>query len=119
MFLQKLGNTNDISNCSFNLFQHKSQVVFDSIQGYEDLKRVIGRALESEENVNILLHFCKDAHVFFGTTTTSVFNHSLGRHIWAPDLPNFDGRPSTLLIVTSHLLPVNSHQSPLSGCSHI
>jgi len=38
------------------LFQHhKSRVGFDSISGYDDIKRVIGRALESVENFNLLL----------------------------------------------------------------
>ena len=38
-----------------SLFHHKSQVAFDSISGYDDIKRVIGHALESVENFNLLL----------------------------------------------------------------
>jgi replication-associated recombination protein RarA len=67
------------------LFQH--QVAFDSISGYDDIKRVIKRALDSQENFNMLLigkpassktQFLlelmkthKDAQYFDGTNTTS------------------------------------------------
>jgi hypothetical protein len=38
-----------------NLFHHRSQLNFDSIQGYDDVKNIINRALQSEENFNLLL----------------------------------------------------------------
>jgi replication-associated recombination protein RarA len=40
-----------------NLFHHRSQQQssFDSIQGYQDIKNIVKRALQSEENFNLLL----------------------------------------------------------------
>jgi len=70
-----------------SLFHKSQQSNFDSISGYEDLKNIINRALDSDENFNLLLvgppascktqflmeimKAYKDAEYFDGTNTTS------------------------------------------------
>src|SRR5215469_2331715 len=69
------------------LFHKSQQSNFDSISGYEDLKNIINRALDSDESFNLLLvgppascktqflmeimKAYKDAEYFDGTNTTS------------------------------------------------
>lgn len=72
---------------NFKSVFHKKQVDFNNIEGYQDIKNIINRALESEDNYNILLcgkpacakslflqgimEYEKDAVFLDGSNTTS------------------------------------------------
>ena len=74
-------------NFNKSLFHHQKQLGFRNIEGYEDVKDIISRALESEDNFNLLLcgppassktlfqnaiiEYEKDAVYFDGSNTTN------------------------------------------------